>query len=163
MTQKNLLDVDWSKIPAPTDDGAADHLVGMIMPAIGLRATDDTVVDLSALKGRTVVFAYPRTGEPGKASLVEDWDMIPGARGCTPQACSFRDLFGELKAAGAAHVFGLSTQSNAYQTEMASRLHLPFAVLSDEKLELTGALRLPTMEIAGLTLIKRLEIGRAHV
>ncbi|MFN5685502.1 redoxin family protein, partial [Bradyrhizobium sp.] len=122
MTQKNLLDVDWSKIPAPTDDGAADHLVGMIMPAIGLRATDDTVVDLSALKGRTVVFAYPRTGEPGKASLVEDWDMIPGARGCTPQACSFRDLFGELKAAGAAHVFGLSTQSNAYQTEMASRL-----------------------------------------
>ncbi|MBR1138726.1 MAG: peroxiredoxin [Bradyrhizobium sp.] len=156
MTQKNLLDVDWSKIPAPTDDGAADHLVGMIMPAIGLRATDDTVVDLSALKGRTVVFAYPRTGEPGKASLVEDWDMIPGARGCTPQACSFRDLFGELKAAGAAHVFGLSTQSNAYQTEMASRLHLPFAVLSDEKLELTGALRLPTMEIAGLTLIKRL-------
>ena len=156
MTQKNLLDVDWSKIPAPTDDGAADHLVGTIMPAIGLRATDDTVVDLSALKGRTVVFAYPRTGEPGKASLVEDWDMIPGARGCTPQACSFRDLFGELKAAGAAHVFGLSTQSNAYQTEMASRLHLPFAVLSDEKLELTGALRLPTMEIAGLTLIKRL-------
>ena len=156
MTQKNLLDVDWSKIPAPTDDGAADHLVGMIMPAIGLRATDDAVVDLSALKGRTVVFAYPRTGEPGKASLVEDWDMIPGARGCTPQACSFRDLFGELKAAGAAHVFGLSTQSNAYQTEMASRLHLPFAVLSDEKLELTGALRLPTMEIAGLTLIKRL-------
>ena len=156
MTQKNLLDVDWSKIPAPTYDGAADHLVGMIMPAIGLRATDDTVVDLSALKGRTVVFAYPRTGEPGKASLVEDWDMIPGARGCTPQVCSFRDLFGELKAAGAAHVFGLSTQSNAYQTEMASRLHLPFAVLSDEKLELTGALRLPTMEIAGLTLIKRL-------
>ena len=156
MTQKNLLDVDWSKIPAPTDDGAADHLVGMIMPAIGLRATNDTVVDLSALKGRTVVFAYPRTGEPGKASLVEDWDMIPGARGCTPQVCSFRDLFGELKAAGAAHVFGLSTQSNAYQTEMASRLHLPFAVLSDEKLELTGALRLPTMEIAGLTLIKRL-------
>ena len=156
MTQSSLTDVDWSKIPAPTDDGAADHLVGMIMPAIGLRATDDTVVDLSALKGRTVVFAYPRTGEPGKASLVEDWDMIPGARGCTPQACSFRDLFGELKAAGAAHVFGLSTQSNAYQTEMASRLHLPFAVLSDEKLELTGALRLPTMEIAGLTLIKRL-------
>ncbi|MGY4308266.1 peroxiredoxin [Bradyrhizobium sp. USDA 4369] len=156
MTQKNLLDVDWSKIPAPIDDGAADHLVGMPVPAIELRATDDMVVDLSALKGRTVVFAYPRTGEPGKASLVEDWDMIPGARGCTPQACSFRDLFGELKAAGAAHVFGLSTQSNAYQTEMASRLHLPFSVLSDEKLELTGALRLPTMEIAGLTLIKRL-------
>ncbi|MGJ4946887.1 peroxiredoxin [Bradyrhizobium sp. HKCCYLS20291] len=158
MTQKNLLHVDWSTIPAPIDDGAADHLVGMTVPSIGLRATDDTLVDLSALPGRTVVFAYPRTGEPGKVSLVEDWDMIPGARGCTPQTCSFRDLFGELKAAGAAHVFGLSTQSNAYQTEMASRLHLPFPVLSDETLELTHALRLPTMEIAGLTMIKRLAL-----
>jgi len=158
MNQKNLLDVDWSQIPAPTDDGAADHLPGMTVPPVGLRATDDTLVALSALPGRTVVFAYPRTGEPGKVSLVEDWDMIPGARGCTPQTCSFRDLFGELKAAGAAHVFGLSTQSNAYQTEMASRLHLPFPVLSDERLELTNALRLPTMEIAGLTMIKRLAL-----
>jgi peroxiredoxin len=158
MNQRNLMEVDWSKIPAPTDDGAAAHLAGMTMPPVALRATDDTVVTLSALKGRTVVFAYPRTGEPGKVSLVDDWDMIPGARGCTPQTCSFRDLFAELKAAGAAHVFGLSTQSNAYQTEMASRLHLPFAVLSDEKLELTRALKLPTMEVAGLTLIKRLAL-----
>jgi len=155
MAQPNLMEVDWSKIPAPTDDGAAAHLKGMTMPPVALRATDDMMVTLSALKGRTVVFAYPRTGEPGKISLVDDWDMIPGARGCTPQTCSFRDLFAELKAAGAAHVFGLSTQSNAYQTEMASRLHLPFAVLSDEKLELTRALKLPTMEVAGLTLIKR--------
>ena len=113
---------------------------------------------LSALPGRTVVFAYPRTGEPGKIALVDDWDMIPGARGCTPQTCAFRDLFAELKAAGAKHVFGLSTQSNAYQTEMASRLHLPFPVLSDEKLALTRALNLPTMEVAGLTLIKRLAL-----
>jgi len=158
MAQPNLLEVDWSKIPAPTDDGGAAHLEGMTMPPVALRATDDTMVKLSALKGRTVVFAYPRTGEPGKIALVDDWDMIPGARGCTPQTCSFRDLFAELKAAGAAHVFGLSTQSNAYQTEMASRLHLPFAVLSDEKLELTRALRLPTMEVAGLTLIKRLAL-----
>jgi peroxiredoxin len=158
MNQRNLLEVDWSKIPAPTDDGAAAHLAGMTMPPVALRATDDTMVTLSALKGRTVVFAYPRTGEPGKIALVDDWDMIPGARGCTPQTCSFRDLFAELKAAGAAHVFGLSTQSNAYQTEMASRLHLPFAVLSDERLELTRALRLPTMEVAGLTLIKRLAL-----
>jgi peroxiredoxin len=105
-----------------------------------------------------VVFAYPRTGEPGKIALVDDWDMIPGARGCTPQTCSFRDLFAELKAVGAAHVFGLSTQSNAYQAEMASRLHLPFPVLSDEKLALTRALGLPTMEVAGLTLIKRLAL-----
>ena len=155
MAQPNLMEVDWSKIPAPTDDGAAAHLKGKTIPPVALSATDDMMVTLSALKGRTVVFAYPRTGEPGKISLVDDWDMIPGARGCTPQTCSFRDLFAELKAAGAAHVFGLSTQSNVYQTEMASRLHLPFAVLSDEKLELTRALKLPTMEVAGLTLIKR--------
>ena len=140
MNQKNLLEVDWSKIPAPTDDGAAAHLVGMTIPPLSLMATDDTAVTLSALPGRSVVFAYPRTGEPGKISLVDDWDMIPGARGCTPQTCSFRDLFAELKAAGARHVFGLSTQSNVYQTEMASRLHLPFPVLSDEKLALTRAL-----------------------
>ncbi|WP_028135955.1 peroxiredoxin [Bradyrhizobium japonicum] len=158
MTQRNLLEVDWSRIPAPVDDGAAAHLTGMVVPPIGLLATNDTSVSLSALRGRTVVFAYPRTGEPGKIALVDDWDMIPGARGCTPQTCAFRDLFAELKAAGAAHVFGLSTQSNAYQTEMASRLHLPFPVLSDEKLALTRALRLPTMEVAGLTLIKRLAL-----
>ncbi|MEN3290184.1 MAG: hypothetical protein V7634_4484 [Bradyrhizobium sp.] len=158
MNQKNLHDVDWSKIPAPDDDGAAAHLVGMTIPPVGLRATDDTMVTLSQLEGRTVVFGYPRTGEPNKVSLVEDWDMIPGARGCTPQTCSFRDLFGELKAAGASHVFGLSTQSNDYQIEMASRLHLPFPVLSDEKLELTSALDLPTMEVAGLTMIKRLAL-----
>jgi peroxiredoxin len=158
MNQKNLLDVDWSKIPAPADDGAAAHLNGMKIPPVSLRATDDTMVTLSALPGRTVVFAYPRTGEPGKVALVEDWDMIPGARGCTPQTCAFRDLYADLKAAGAAHVFGLSTQSNGYQTEMASRLHLPFPVLSDEKLELTRALDLPTMEVAGLTLIRRLAL-----
>jgi peroxiredoxin len=158
MNQKSLQDVDWSKIPAPEDDGGAAHLLGMTIPPVALRATDDTMVTLSALKGRTVVFGYPRTGEPGKVALVEDWDMIPGARGCTPQTCSFRDLFGELKAAGAAQVFGLSTQSNDYQIEMASRLHLPFPVLSDEKLELASALELPTMEIAGLTMIKRLAL-----
>ena len=158
MNQKNLLEVDWSKIPAPTDDGAAAHLVGMAVPSVRLVATDDTSVDLSELPGRTVLFAYPRTGEPGKISLVDDWDMIPGARGCTPQTCAFRDLFSELKAAGASHVFGISTQDNAYQTEMAARLHLPFAVLSDENLELTRALNLPTMEIAGLTLIKRMAL-----
>ncbi|WP_291843609.1 peroxiredoxin [Bradyrhizobium sp.] len=158
MNQKNLLEVDWSKIPPPTDDGAAAHLVGMAIPPVTLRATDDNSVTLSALPGRTVVFAYPRTGEPGKISLVDDWDMIPGARGCTPQACAFRDLHAELKAAGADHVFGLSTQDSDYQAEMASRLHLPFAVLSDEKLALTRALNLPTMQVAGLTLIKRLAL-----
>ena len=158
MNQRNLLEVDWSKIPAPVDDGGAAHVVGMTIPPVSLRATDDTMVTLSALSGRSVVFGYPRTGEPGKIALVDDWDMIPGARGCTPQTCAFRDLFAELKAAGASYVFGLSTQDNAYQTEMASRLHLPFPVLSDEKLELTSALRLPTMDAAGLTLIKRLTL-----
>ena len=158
MAQLNLLEVDWSKIPAPEDDGAAAHLAGMAIPPLSLRATNDTSVVLSELKGRVVVFAYPRTGEPGKISLVDDWDMIPGARGCTPQTCAFRDLFAELKAAGAAHVFGLSTQSNDYQTEMAARLHLPFPVLSDEALDLVHALDLPIMEVADLTLIKRLAL-----
>jgi peroxiredoxin len=158
MNQKNLLEVDWSTIPAPVDDGAAAHLIGMTLPPIGLVATNDTSVTLSTLPGRTVVFAYPRTGEPGKIALVDNWDMIPGARGCTPQTCAFRDLFAELKAAGAGQVFGLSTQSNAYQSEMASRLHLPFPVLSDEKLELTHALDLPTMDVAGLTMIKRMAL-----
>jgi peroxiredoxin (alkyl hydroperoxide reductase subunit C) len=158
MAQSNLLEVDWSKIPAPADDGGAAHLKGMTVPPVSLVATNDTTVTLAALPARTVVFGYPRTGEPGKIALVDDWDMIPGARGCTPQTCAFRDLFAELKAAGARQVFGLSTQSNEYQTEMASRLHLPFPVLSDEKLELTHALDLPTMEVAGLTMIKRLAL-----
>ena len=158
MAQSNLLEVDWSKIPAPEDDGGAAHLAGMMIPPVTLLGTDDNSVTLSALPGRTVVFAYPRTGEPGKIALVDDWDMIPGARGCTPQTCAFRDLFAELRGAGASHVFGLSTQSNDYQTEMASRLHLPFPVLSDEKLALTRALNLPTMDVAGLTLIKRLAL-----
>ena len=145
--------------PSPTGGVIWTILFALLsLTAIALVATDDTVVTLSALKGRTVVFAYPRTGEPGKIALVDDWDMIPGARGCTPQTCAFRDLFADLKAAGAAHVFGLSTQSNTYQTEMASRLHLPFPVLSDEKLQLTRALDLPTMQVAGLTLIKRLAL-----
>src|SRR6478752_1495215 len=158
MTQRNLLEVDWTRIPAPADDGGAAHLKGMALPPVSLVATNDTVVSLVSLTGRTVVFAYPRTGEPGKIALVDDWDMIPGARGCTPQTCAFRDLFAELKAAGAKQVFGLSTQSNEYQTEMASRLHLPFPVLSDERLALTRALGLPTMDVADLTLIKRLAL-----
>lgn len=156
--QPNIMDVDWSAIPAPADDGGAAHLPGSAVPPVVLPATDGGRVTLAALTGRTVVFAYPRTGEPGKIAPVDDWDMIPGARGCTPQTCAFRDLFAELKAAGADHVFGLSTQSTAYQAEMASRLHLPFAVLSDEALELTRAMNLPTMPVAGMTLIKRMAL-----
>jgi peroxiredoxin len=157
-SQPNLLDVDWSKIPAPEDDGGARHLQGMLVPDITLQATDGTAVTLAKVGGRIIVFAYPRTGEPGKIALVDDWDMIPGARGCTPQTCAFRDVHHALVQAGAARVFGLSTQDSAYQREATLRLHLPFPLLSDQQLALTSALRLPTMQVAGLTLIKRLAL-----
>ena len=156
--QPHLTDVDWSKIPAPEDDGAAAHLQGMTLPGLPLPATDGSSVDLSGLKGRTVVFVYPRTGTPGSIGLVDDWDMIPGARGCTPQACSFRDLFEDLKSAGTAHVYGLSTQTTEYQLEMVERLHLPFLVLSDADLELAKAIDLPMMVVAGTTLLKRMAL-----
>ena len=158
MNQPDLMGVDWSKIPAPVDDGAAKHLVGATIPPVALRATDGASVTLSSLPGRVVLFAYPRTGEPGQIGLVDDWDMIPGARGCTPQTCAFRDLFKDLKAAGAQHVFGISTQNTEYQREMVERLHVPFQVLSDSDLAFTRALNLPSMDVAGLTLIKRLAL-----
>jgi peroxiredoxin len=156
--QPNLLEVDWSKIPAPEDDGAARHLAGMVMPDIALPATDGTRVSLAKVPGRVVVFAYPRTGVPGQPSPVADWDMVPGARGCTPQTCAFRDLHKVMVAAGAARVFGLSTQDTAYQQEAAERLHLPFPLLSDEKLALSNALRLPLMQVDSMTLTKRLAL-----
>jgi peroxiredoxin len=145
---------DWSAIPAPEDDGATRHLVGAKIPSVPLRATDETTVDLSRSKGRTIVYAYPRTGRPGVENP-PGWDMIPGARGCTPQSCSFRDHFSELKSLGVQILYGLSTQDPAYQKEAAERLHLPFAILSDEKLALTKAMNLPTFETNGLTLLKR--------
>jgi peroxiredoxin len=146
---------DWSTIPAPEDDGGARHLAGMRLPAISLQATDGSTVDLSKLRGRAVVYTYPRTGRPGVANP-EGWDMIPGARGCTPQTCAFRDLFAELKAAGADQLFALSTQDTDYQREAAERLHLPFPILSDAEFELTNALHLPTFETHGMRLLKRL-------
>lgn len=155
--QPNLLQVDWSKVPAPTDDGAAAHLTGMTMPAIALPGTDGKLHLLNAA-GRTVVFAYPRTGVPSQPSPVDDWDMIPGARGCTPQSCSFRDLHRELLSAGATRVFGLSTQDSNYQREARDRLHLPFELLSDERLALAQAIKLPTMNVAGMTLLRRLAL-----
>jgi len=144
-------------LPAPVDDGAAAHLPGAALPALSLPATGGGSVDLSTQPGRTVVYAYPRTGRPGEDSLVPDWDEIPGARGCTPESCGFRDHHAELGDAGAA-VFGLSTQDTSYQREAAERLALPFALLSDAALELTDALRLPTFEAAGQTLLKRLTL-----
>ncbi len=152
----NLSSVDWSAIPAPDDDGGARHLTGMVLPPVMLEATDGSRVDLSRLRGCAVIFAYPRTGTPAQIGLTDDWDMIPGARGCTPQSCAFRDLHQELTAAGATSVYGLSTQDTAYQAEMVERLHLPFPVLSDAKLELAKALNLPTMIVAGQVLLKRM-------
>jgi peroxiredoxin len=142
-------------LPAPQDDGAARHLTGAKLPDIALAATDGAQVNLAGLKGRTVVYIYPRTGRPGQA-LPTGWDGIPGARGCTPQSCSFRDHFAELKRLGVAQLFGLSTQDLDYQREAAVRLHLPFAILSDAGFRLTDALRLPTFEVDRMRLIKRM-------
>jgi peroxiredoxin len=149
---------DWSTIPAPHDDGATRHLVGTRMASVPLQATNGEVVDLFSLPGRAIVYAYPRTGRPGIENP-DGWDMIPGARGCTPQACSFRDHFAELKALGVDHLFGLSTQDPEYQREAAERLHLPFALLSDEQLKLTHAMHLPTFETSGMTLLKRFTLA----
>jgi len=148
---------DWSSIPEPKDDGTAAHLAGMRVPSLALLATDGTTVDLSTLPGRVVVYAYPRTGIPGVENP-PGWDLIPGARGCSPQSCAFRDHFAELKALGVNRLFGLSAQDTAYQREAADRLHLPFPILSDEHLSLTGALRLPTFQTSGMTLLKRLTL-----
>jgi peroxiredoxin len=142
-------------LPIPQDDGAARHLTGMRMPDVVLAGTDGSHTNLSKLSGRTVVYVYPRTGRPG-IPAPDGWDAIPGARGCTPQSCGFRDHFTELKRLGVAHIFGLSTQDPAYQREAVDRLHLPFAILSDAELKLTRALNLPTFSVQGMTLIKRM-------
>ena len=142
-------------LPRPIDDGGAAHLEGSMLPDVALAATDSSEVRLARLTGRGVVYAYPRTGQPGKA-LPEGWDAIPGARGCTPQSCAFRDHFAELRGLGVAHLFGLSTQDSAYQREAAERLHLPFPLLSDEGLAFTKAAGLPTFETSGMVLLKRL-------
>jgi peroxiredoxin len=151
---KNLLELP-PDLPVPRDDGATRHLTGLRLPDLALPATDGRPVNLGRLAGRTVVYAYPRTGEPGKPSP-DGWDAIPGARGCTPQSCGFRDHFAELKRLGVAQLYGLSTQSTAYQREAAERLHLPFAILSDAEGKLTDAIKLPTFEVAGMTLLKRM-------
>ncbi len=151
----SLTEVDWSLIPAPSDDGKAAHLEGMTLPDLSLPATAGGPVNLSALSGVSVVYVYPMTGRPDR-DLPEGWDTIPGARGCTPQSCAFRDHFAELKGYGADHLFGLSTQSQSYQAEAAERLHLPFALLSDDDLEFGGALDLPGLRVEGQDLHKRL-------
>jgi peroxiredoxin len=144
-------------LPAPIDDGGASHLKDLRLPALALRATNGASIDLSRRVGRMIVYIYPRTGRPGQP-LPDGWDGIPGARGCTPQSCGFRDHFAELQQLGVSDIFGLSTQDTEYQREAAERLHLPFPLLSDVKLEFTHALRLPTFEVAGMTLLKRMTL-----
>lgn len=144
-------------LPVPQDDGACNHLTGMKLPALALASTRGRRVDLSMLAGTTVVYIYPRTGRPDQ-ELPTGWNAIPGARGCTPQSCAFRDHHQELKALGVSELFGLSTQGTAYQQEAAERLHLPFELLSDKKLEFAQALRLPVFEVDGMKLIKRITL-----
>jgi peroxiredoxin len=144
-------------LPVPVDDGAADHLTGLALPDVTLAATDGSRVNLSRLAGRTVVYIYPRTGRPGQA-MPTGWNGIPGARGCTPQSCSFRDHFDELRALGVRQLYGLSTQDSDYQREAVERLHLPFAILSDADFALQRALRLPTFAVDGMVLLKRMAL-----
>jgi peroxiredoxin len=141
-------------LPVPENDGACDHLTGRSVPAITLPSTAGGEVNLGTWKGRHVLYCYPRTGQPGVA-LPGGWDSIPGARGCTPEACNFRDHHAELRALGVAGVYGLSTQDTDYQKEAATRLELTFPLLSDAELKLIRALNLPTFETDGMTLVKR--------
>ena len=143
-------------LPVPVDDGAADHLETMRLPAIALPATNGELIDFNQFAGLVVIYIYPMTGRPD-APLPDGWDQIPGARGCTPQSCAFRDHHAELQSRGA-RVFGLSAQSTDYQREARDRLHLPFELLSDSPLELKHALGLPTFEAAGTELYQRITL-----
>ncbi|MFM7949501.1 MAG: peroxiredoxin [Actinomycetales bacterium] len=143
-------------LPIPENDGAAAHLIGLTLPNVRLESTNGDFVDLSNLPGTNVFFCYPMTGVPG-VPLPVGWDDIPGARGCTPQACSYRDAYPTLKEK-VNRIFGVSTQSSAYQKELSERLELPYEILSDENFALQIALRLPTFEVAGKKLLKRLTL-----
>jgi len=145
MQQRSDLYTVPADLPTPTDDGACDHLEGMVLPFIPLSSTDGRQIDLAALRGRTVAYIYPRTGRPEQPGSAA-WDAIPGARGCTPQSCGFRDHYAELRSLGASALYGLSTQTTDYQREVVERLHLPFPLLSDSTLVFTRMLRLPTFE-----------------
>ena len=156
MRRDNLYELP-KDLPVPVDDGACAHLANMRLPAVPLVSTSGRSVDLTALRGRTVVYCYPRTGRPDQEAPA-GWNQIPGARGCTPQSCAFRDHYQELRGLGVGEVFGLSAQDTHYQREAVARLHLPFELLSDEKLAFARALRLPVFSVDGMTLIKRLTL-----
>lgn len=153
--QNSLQQVDWSKIPEPKDDGEAEHLTGMGWPDLSLPATSGELVNIAQLEGLTIVFAYPMTGRPD-VPLPDNWDMTPGARGCTPQACSFRDAETELNNAGVSQIFGLSVQDTAYQQEARERLHLPYHLLSDADGGFQNALMPPMLKVAQMTLFRRI-------
>lgn len=156
MTRSDDVNTLPDGLPIPTDDGTCNHLKGMVLPALELRATSGRAVNLAALRDRTVLYIYPRTGRPDQEPP-SGWNEIPGARGCTPQSCSFRDHKAELESLGA-KIFGLSTQDSEYQQEAVQRLHLPFELLSDCNFALTEALRLPTFTADGMRLIKRVTL-----
>lgn len=143
-------------LPIPQDDGSTNHLKGLSLPNILLTATNGTTVNFGDIKGKLVIYCYPMTGQPNVA-LPDGWDQIPGARGCTPQSCSFRDHYQELQTLGA-ELIGLSVQTTEYQKEMANRLHLPFPVVSDVNYEFQKALNMPTFVVAGMTLLKRVTL-----
>ncbi len=143
-------------LPVPVDDGACNHLAGLRLPAVPLASTAGRTLDMASLPGVSVVYCYPRTGHPD-AEIPKGWNEIPGARGCTPQSCAFRDHYREVQQLGA-RVFGLSTQTTEYQREAVARLHLPFELLSDLELRWARALRLPTFEVESMVLIKRLTL-----
>jgi peroxiredoxin len=143
-------------LPIPEDDGAADHLAGRGMPDLSLRATNNQIIQIGELAGLVVLYIYPRTGRPD-TPLPDGWNDIPGARGCTPQSCSFREHYAELQALGAG-VFGVSSQETDYQLEAKLRLHLPFELLSDAELLFKNSLRLPTFTLNGMELYKRMTL-----
>lgn len=146
-----------SNIPKPADDGACNHLTGITFPSLQLASTAGNLVDISTLSGLTILFCYPRTARPDE-TVPDAWNEIPGARGCTPQACSFRDASKEFLSLGVSYIFGCSTQDTRYQQELKERVHLSYQLLSDEDLKLVKALQLPTFEWEGKKLIKRLTL-----
>ena len=143
-------------LPVPVDDGACVYLPGSNLPAIDLLSTNDASVNLATIKGWLVIYCYPMTGQPDKP-LPAGWDEIAGARGCTPQSCAFRDHYQTLLQLKA-QVFGLSAQSTSYQQEAVNRLHLPYALLSDAQYMFTDALKLPTFDVNGMRLLKRVTL-----
>lgn len=156
----NLLNTLPAGLPIPVDDGLAAHLEGLALPDISLQSTGGEIVNLRMLGQRAVVYIYPLTGRPDIA-LPSGWDEIPGARGCTPQACDFSNHYQELRDLKTS-VFGLSSQNSVYQSELKSRLHLPFDLLSDSHFLLQSALQFPTFKVDGMLLYKRLTLILEH-